>query len=109
MLIVAAPASIAAAIWRAAIEQGTPSDGSGTLSARIPGQTPRMPTSFLGAAATAAVAVPCELPPGKPGSPLTPEPTANSGWERSTAESTRASTGLVGVTGGGTSVGATMA
>ena len=67
----------------------------------MPGQTPRMPRSFLGAAATAAVSVPCALSIGKP--PRVERlPPANSGWLTSAVESTSASSGLVGVTGGGT-------
>ncbi len=64
MLITAAPAWIAWPIAFADAEQlispsvpGTV--WSGTLSARAPGQTPRMPIPFCGAAATEAVAVPC--------------------------------------------------
>ena len=53
--------------------------GSGMLSARAPGQTPRMPTPFFGAAATAAVAVPCRLSSGRPPS-VRELPPANSGW-----------------------------
>ena len=66
MLITAAPAATACAIASPEASQvispsvpGTVS--SGTLSARAPGQTPRMPMPFCGAAATDAVAVPCEL------------------------------------------------
>ena len=74
----------------------------------MPGQTPRMPRSFFGAAATAAVSVPCALRIGKPPSVET-WPPANSGWLTSAVESISASSGLVSVTGGGTRLGSTIA
>src|ERR671922_74418 len=55
MLITAAPRSIAVRICWADVEHGI-SSGSGTLSARAPGQTPTMPMPLTGAAATEAVA-----------------------------------------------------
>ena len=67
------------------------------LSARAPGQTPRMPTSFFGAAATAAVAVPCRLSSGRPPSVLVLE-SPNSGWVSSRRVSSSAISGLSGVT-----------
>src|SRR6478736_1380528 len=82
---------------------------SGTLSARALGHTPRMPTPFSGAAATAAVAVPCELVTGTPGMVLK-FPPAHSGCVASAAASTNAIRGLVGTTAGGMNVrGATFA
>ena len=63
MLMTAAPALIAAAIW-SADEAQVISGGSGTLSARAPGQTPAMPTPLVGAAATEAVAVPWAIVTG---------------------------------------------
>src|SRR4051812_35784740 len=74
---------------------------SGTLSVRAPGQTPRMPTPLCGAEATAAVAVPCGLVIGVPGSVLKFGSPVHSGWLGSAAASTSAIRGLVGVTGGG--------
>src|ERR687896_691254 len=59
MLITAASRSIAVRIRSADREQEI-RRGSGTFSARAPGQTPAMPTPFTGAAAIEAVAVPCE-------------------------------------------------
>ena len=103
MLITAAPCSIARAMPVTELAQRI-SFGSETLSARMPGQTPRMPRSFLGAAATAAVSVPCALSIGKPPS-VERLPPANSGWLTSAVESTSASSGLVAVTGGGTRLG----
>src|SRR6476619_6555915 len=74
---------------------------SATLSARAPGQTPRMPIPLAGAAATEAVAVPCRFVTGlagvvaKLGSPV------HSLCVVSAAASTSAISGLVGVTVGG--------
>ncbi len=107
MLITAAPCSIARAMPATELAQRI-SFGRLTLSARMPGQTPRMPLSFLGAAAMAAVSVPCALSIGKPPS-VERLPPANSGWLTSAVESTSASSGLAGVTGGGTRLGATIA
>src|SRR2546423_2198767 len=76
------------------------SPGSATLSARIPGQMPRMPVWLEGAAATAAVAVPCSLTTGWLPTVETLPP-RNSGCVAASWESTSASSGLVGVTGGG--------
>src|SRR3954452_15829297 len=73
---------------------------SGTLTARAPGQTPRIPTPFCGATATDIVAVPCGFSSGNPprldtfGSPV------HSVWVMSAAASTSAISGLWGVTGG---------
>ena len=92
MLITAAPCSIARAMPATELAQRI-SFGRLTLSARMPGQTPRMPRSFLGAAATAAVSVPCALSTGKPPSVETLPP-ANSGWLTSAVASTSASSGL---------------
>src|SRR3954454_16564980 len=78
---------------------------SGTLSARAPGHTPRMPVPFCGAAATDSVAVPCELSTGVPGVVLTFGSPAHSGCVMSAAASTSAISGLCGVTGGGGSDG----
>ena len=59
MLITSAPALIAREIARAESAQVIRSpSGSGTLSARAPGQMPRKPTPLAGAAATVVVAVP---------------------------------------------------
>ena len=107
MLMTAAPCSIARAIPVTEFAQRI-SFGSETLTARMPGQTPRMPTSFFGAAATAAVSVPWALWSGKPPS-VERLPPANSGWLTSAVESTSASSGLCGVTGGGTRLGSTIA
>ena len=107
MLMTAAPCAIARLIPVTESAQRI-SSGSGTLSARMPGQTPVMPTSFFGAAATAAVSVPWAEATGSPPSVATLPP-ANSGWAASSWESTSASSGLAGVTGGGTSAGSTIA
>ena len=106
MLITAAPARRAASIWRAESEQRM-RDGSATFSARAPGHTPRLPTPLAAAAATAAVAVPWKSVSGWPPVVAT-LPDWNSGWVMSSWESTSAISGLVGVTGGGTSAGSTM-
>src|SRR3954453_12050489 len=74
---------------------------SGTLSARAPGQTPRIPIPFWGAAATDIVAVPWELSTGVPGMVETFGSPVHSGWLRSAAASTSAISGLCGPTGGG--------
>ena len=107
MLMTAAPCAIARLMPVTESAQRI-SSGSGTLSARMPGQTPRMPTSFFGAEATAAVSVPWAEATGSP--PRVERlPPANSGWAASSWESTSASSGLGGVTGGGTSAGSTIA
>ena len=114
MLITAAPAWMALPIASPEEAQVIPpsvpgATGSGTLSARALGHTPRMPTPFSGAAATAAVAVPCELVTGTPGIVLK-FPPAHSGCVASAAASTSAISGLVGATGGGMNAcGATFA
>ena len=108
MLITAAPSRIASRTPRAEAEQVSASGGSGTLSARAPGQTPRIPTSFLGAAATAAVAVPWRLSSGRVPSVRTLEP-ANSGWLSSSRVSSSAISGLVASTGGGARFGSATA
>src|SRR5690349_3909912 len=114
MLITAAPAATALPIASPDAAQVMPPSGtpgvvaSGTLSARAPGHTPRMPTPFCGAAATAAVAVPCALVTGVPGSVENAEP-AHSGCAGSAAASTSAISGLSGVTGGGAVAGETTA
>ena len=106
MLMTAAPCSIARAMPATESAQRI-SSGSATLSARMPGQTPRMPTSFFGAEATAAVSVPWADRSGRP--PRVERlPPANSGWLGSAWESTSASSGLCGVTGGGTRLGSTI-
>ena len=94
MLITAAPLWIAVWIWLAEREQVIAS-GSGTLSARAPGHTPTIPTPLTGAAATEAVAVPCELVTANCGS-VAVLPPANSGWLLSSWASTSAISGLVG-------------
>src|SRR5262245_5503563 len=103
MLITAAPFWIAFSIWLADAEQVIWS-GSGTLSARAFGQTPTMPTPFCGAAATDAVAVPCEFVTGNCGIVFVLL-VANSGCVLSSCASTSAISGLVEVTGGGVSAG----
>src|ERR671917_1098139 len=103
MLITAAPRSIAVAI-RSAERAQLIDFGSGTLSALAPGHTPTIPTPFTGAAATDAVAVPCEAFTGSSGSVLVAPPT-NSGCAGSSWLSTSAISGLFGVTAGGTSAG----
>jgi hypothetical protein len=100
MLITAARLRIAVRTARAEAEQVRASAPTGMLSARAPGQTPRMPTSFLGAAATDAVAVPWRLSSGRSPSVETLPP-ANSGCVSSRRVSMSAISGLVGVTGGG--------
>ena len=66
MLITAAPLCTAFAIASPeALQVAVPSlIGIGTLSTRAPGHTPTIPMPFCGAAATAAVAVPCGLVTG---------------------------------------------
>jgi hypothetical protein len=108
MLITAARLRTAVRTARAEAEQVSASAPTGTLSARAPGQTPRMPTSFFGAAATAAVAVPWRLSSGRPPSVRT-FPPANSGWVSSRRVSIRAISGLSGVTGGGARFGSATA
>jgi hypothetical protein len=108
MLITAAPLRIAARTARAEAEQVRASAPTGTLRARAPGQTPRIPTSFLGAAATAAVAVPCRLSSGRPPSVETLPPT-NSGCVSSRRVSISAISGLAGVTIGGARLGPAIA
>src|SRR5687768_5104195 len=80
---------------------------SGTLRARAPGHTPRMPTPFWGAAATAWVAVPWASVTGVPGIVVAHGSPVHSGWVRSDAASISAISGLSGVTGGGISSGET--
>ena len=77
MLMTDAPLSSARATPPAESAQLMPSALSGTLSARMPGQTPRMPAPLDGAAATEAVAVPwkCAGRAGLVGSVVTFEPT----------------------------------
>src|SRR3954466_12922416 len=106
MLITDAPAATASPIASPEAEQvispslpGTVFNG--TLSVRAPGQTPRMPIPFCGAAATAAVAVPCGLVTGVPGSVEKLESPVHSTCFASAATSTSAISGLWGVTGGG--------
>src|SRR4051812_24794727 len=87
-----------------------PAVESGTLSARAPGHTPRMPTPFCGAAATAAVAVPCRVVTGVPGAAVAKFGSpVHSGCVVSAAASTSAISGLVGVTAGGASDGSATA
>src|SRR4051794_30932314 len=106
MLITPAPAAIARAIAWPDAEQvklslsDAPAVDSGTLSARAPGQTPRMPTPLAGAAATEAVAVPCRLVTGWPPSDVKFGSFVHSGCVVSAAASTSAISGLAGVTGG---------
>ncbi len=107
MLMTAAPCAIARLMPLTESAQRIIS-GSGTLSARMPGHTPRMPRSFFGAAATAAVSVPCADATGSPPRVETLPPT-NSGCVVSSWESTSASSGLVGETGGGIRRGSTIA
>ena len=102
MLITAAPARTARAIARAESEQRICCPfGSGTLSARAPGQMPSIPTPLAGAAATVAVAVPWKSASGPPPSVVMFDP-AISGWVASRTVSTSAISGLVGATGGAT-------
>src|SRR5215207_11779130 len=100
MLITAAPALTAVAMPRADSEQGIWRVGTGTLSVRAPGQTPRKPTWLAGAAATVVVAVPYKSAGGSAPALVMPEP-AISGWPRSICVSTTAISGLAGVTAGG--------
>src|SRR3954454_5450742 len=78
-----------------------------TLSARAPGQTPRMPMPFCGAAATAAVAVPCTSNGAI--APVVENRVSwvHSGCVGSACVSTRAISGLLRVTGGGLMLGDT--
>jgi hypothetical protein len=102
MLITSAPALIAREIARAESEHVIRSpSGSGTLSARAPGQTPRKPTPLAGAAATVVVAVPWKSRSSPPGAALMPEP-AISGCVSSIRVSMTASSGLLGVARGAT-------
>ncbi len=102
MLITAAPRRTARAIAREESEQRICWPfGSGTLSARAPGQTPSIPTPLAGAAATVAVAVPWKSASCVPPSVAMFEP-AISGWLVSTIVSTSAISGLAGVTAGAT-------
>ncbi len=104
MLITAAPCSIAVAIWFVERRQVI-SSGSGTLSARAPGQTPRIPMPLAGAAAIDAVAVPCESVTGNRGSVVVLPP-CHSACAGSSWTSTSAISGLAaGSTAGGTSDG----
>ena len=105
MLITAARSSIALAICSVEREHVI-SAGSGTLSARAPGQTPTMPRPLAGAAATEAVAVPCELATGN-WTRASVLPPSNSGCVLSSWASTSAMSGLAGVTAGGASAGST--
>ena len=75
---------------------------------RAPGHTPTTPMPFCGAPATAATAVPWKSVTGSLVSDCTLPPVANSGWVRSTCESTMASSGLVPVTAGGVRSGLAM-
>src|SRR4051812_50071317 len=111
MLITAAPASTALPIASADASQlispsvpGTVR--SGTLSARAPGQTPRMPSPFAGAAATDAVAAPCRIVTGVPGSVVKLRSPVHSGRVVSAAASTSGVSGLWGVTRGRSDAGA---
>src|SRR3954453_5054620 len=115
MLMTAAPVLTAASIASPDASQvirpslpGTVS--SGTLTARAPGQTPRMPIPLRGAAATDAVAVPWELVTALPGVVVNHGSPVHSAWLGSAAASTSAISGLWAVTGGGASAGsATLA
>src|SRR5215213_3120320 len=103
MLITAARFSIAFSI-RSADREHVILSGSGRFSARAFGHTPTMPRPFTGAAATEAVAVPCEIVTGNCGTVFVLLLTS-SGWVLSSCASTSAISGLVGVTGGGVSAG----
>src|SRR4051812_10105312 len=103
MLITDAPASIAAAIWLPEAAHVIVF-GSGTFSARAPGQTPTKPRPLMGAAATDAVAVPCEIVTGNLGI-VVMWPPANSGCGAYSWASTSAISGLADVTAGGVSAG----
>src|SRR3954470_11085154 len=113
MLITAAPAAIA---WAIALPEAAqlklssePGEvWSATLSARAPGQTPRIPIPLAGAAATAAVAVPCRLFTGRPGIEAKFGSPVHSWCVVSAAASTSAISGLAAVTGGGVSDESTM-
>ena len=78
------------------------------LVAIMPGQIPSIPRPFVGAAATAAVAVPCSSWTGCAPTELIRPPT-NSGWLSSSLESISASFGLEAVTAGGSSPSSTTA
>src|SRR5215213_7324371 len=103
MLITAARALVAAAIWRAESEHRMVG-GSETLSARAPGQTPRLLTPLAAAATTAAVAVPWKSISGCPPVVWMFGEAASSGVVRSSWESTSAISGLDAVTAGGTAL-----
>src|SRR3954468_23877870 len=74
---------------------------SGELTARAPGHTPVMPMPLTGAAATAAVAVPCALLSGRWPSELKFGSCLHSRWLVSACASTSAINGLCAVTVGG--------
>src|SRR3954462_1587529 len=106
MLITDAPAAIALAIAAPdAAQLVSPSVPavvrSGPFRASAPGHTPRMPMPLAGAAATAAVAVPCRLSTGVPGIVVKFGSPVHSGCVTSAAASTRAMSGLCGDTTGG--------
>src|SRR4051794_39942097 len=107
MLMTDAPAWIASPIASPEAAQLKLSDPldvwSATFSARAPGQTPRMPTPLAGAAATEAVAVPWRFVTGRAGVVAKFWSPVHSLCVASAAASTSAISGLVGVTGGGTS------
>src|SRR5687768_15202263 len=105
MLITAAPRSIAVWIWSADREHLI-SSGSGTFSARAPGQTPTTPTPLTGAAATDAVAVPCGFDTANCWI-VDMLPPCHSGCEMSSCASTSAISGLLPSTAGGVSAGST--
>src|SRR5213078_4873133 len=101
MLMTATPALMRLPICVTESRQLIDSGGSAALIARIPGQTPMIPTPLAGAAATEPVAVPWPIAVSGGCVPsvekLLP---AHSGWLMSGIESARPSAGLVGVTGG---------
>ena len=105
MLMTAAPRLIASPIWDADRPQLI-SSGSGTLSARAPGQMPTVPTPLTGAAATDMVAVPCVLVTGYCSIASTLPPT-HSACVLSSWASTSAISGLFASTAGGDSAGST--
>src|SRR3954470_15062962 len=99
MLIEAAPALIAAVICSTrSLHLSFPD--TGRLSARAPGQRPTIPVPLTGAAATEAVAVPWAIVTGSFAIVVVLLPT-NSGCVWSSWVSTSAISGLVGVTGNG--------
>ncbi len=108
MLMTEAPASIAFWTPVAEAEQVSALEGSGMFSARAPGQTPTMPTPLTGAAATAAVAVPCSWSSGRSPSVVVRLP-PNSGCVSSSRVSSSAISGLVSPTGGGARFGSAIA